>query len=249
MNEPGKRIVIYGATSTIAEETARLFAAEGASLFLIARNSEKLKALQSDYLVRGAKQVEYLLADLSDVLQHREILEKAIALLGEIDLILIAYGTLSDQERGQKDVDYALGEFNTNCTSILSILTHAANYFEARRSGTIAVISSVAGDRGRQSNYLYGSAKGALDIFLQGLRNRMFRHGVRVLTIKPGFVDTAMTAALKKNFLFVKAPVVASGIKRAVERGKDVVYLPWFWWFIMFIIRIIPETLFKRLRL
>ena len=140
-------------------------------------------------------------------------------------------------------------ELETNFVSVVSLLTYMANYFSAKKSGTIAVISSVAGDRGRQSNYVYGAAKGALTLVLQGLRNRLFSDGVQVLTIKPGFVDTPMTADIKKNFLFVKPKLVAEQIVIAVKKKKDVVYVPWFWRYIMLIIKIIPEFIFKRLSL
>ena len=124
-----------------------------------------------------------------------------------------------------------------------------ANRFEQSRGGCIAVISSVAGDRGRQSNYVYGSAKGGLDRFLQGLRNRLYRAGVAVVTIKPGFVDTPMTAALPKNALYASPRQVARGVYRAIEARRSVVYLPWFWRPIMLLIKLLPESVFKRLRL
>jgi decaprenylphospho-beta-D-erythro-pentofuranosid-2-ulose 2-reductase len=131
----------------------------------------------------------------------------------------------------------------------MSVLTHLANRFERQGFGTIAVISSVAGDRGRQSNYVYGAAKGAVSIFMQGLRNRLHPRGVQVLTIKPGFVDTPMTAAFPKGILWARPQQVARGICEAIEKKRDVVYLPWFWSPIMGVIRGLPEALFKRLRL
>ena len=143
----------------------------------------------------------------------------------------------------------ATKEFDTNFISVVSLLTQLANHFSAKKSGTIAVISSVAGDRGRQSNYIYGAAKGALSVLLQGLRNRLYSDNVHVLTIKPGFVDTPMTSEIKKNFLFVKPEYVAAAIKSAVEKKKDVIYVPWFWRYIMLIIKLIPEFIFKRLSL
>jgi len=129
------------------------------------------------------------------------------------------------------------------------LLTLLANRFEAQRHGTLAVIGSVAGDRGRQSNYVYGTAKGALAIFLQGLRNRLHPAGVRVLTVKPGFVDTPMTASFKKGPLWAAPEAVAAAIVAAVERGRDVIYTPWFWWGIMTLIKLVPERVFKKLKL
>jgi short-subunit dehydrogenase len=132
---------------------------------------------------------------------------------------------------------------------VIALATVLANRFEAQRSGSIAVISSVAGDRGRQSNYVYGAAKGAVTLLLQGLRNRLSKSGVQVLTIKPGFVDTPMTAEFKKGALWAKPDDIAHGIVSAIDRRRDVVYLPGFWRLIMLIIRHIPEPIFKRMSL
>jgi len=140
-------------------------------------------------------------------------------------------------------------ELQTNFTTVVSLLTLLANLFERQGRGSIAVISSVAGDRGRQSNYVYGAAKGALTIYLQGLRNRLAKANVHVLTIKPGFVDTPMTRDFKKGLLWVGPDVIARGIVKAIDKRKDVAYLPFFWRYIMFIIKIIPERIFKRLSL
>ena len=244
-----KRILILGATSAIAEQTARLYADRGAQLMLVARDKNKLQRLADDLNIRGAEQVQWQAHDLNDTAGHESLVNDSVKQLGGLDLVLIAYGTLGEQAAGEQDYHSALAELQTNCLSVLSLLTLLANYFEARQSGTIAVISSVAGDRGRQSNYIYGTAKGALTIFLQGLRNRLHKTGVQVLTIKPGFVDTPMTREFKKGLLWVKPQVIADGIVRAVDRRKDVVYLPFFWRYIMLIIKLIPEFIFKRLSL
>jgi short-subunit dehydrogenase len=142
-----------------------------------------------------------------------------------------------------------LDEFTTNAISYMALMTRLANVFEAQKWGCLAVISSVAGDRGRGSNYVYGAAKGAVSLFAQGLRNRLSKSGVVVVTIKPGFVDTPMTAHLKKNPLFAKPAPVGRRIYTAMLRGESVVYVPWFWWWIMLIIRNIPEAIFKKLSL
>ncbi|HFE63941.1 short-chain dehydrogenase [candidate division KSB1 bacterium 4484_188] len=245
-----KNLLIIGATSTIAGETARLFAAENASFFLAGLSEEKLKAMADDLKVRGANKVTTFQLDVNDFERHSEMLEKAQKTLGEIDAVLIAHGTLPDQKKCEQDAKYAVREFRTNGLSVIALLTPVAAYFEGRGKGCIAVISSVAGDRGRQSNYLYGSAKGAVSIYLQGLRNRLAKTGVQVLTIKPGFVDTAMTAHLPKNFLFAKPQAVAKSIHKAMKGGKaDVIYVPFFWRFIMLAIKVIPERLFKQLKL
>ncbi len=165
------------------------------------------------------------------------------------DTVLIAHGTLSDQKACEASVELTLREIDTNALSVVALLTRIANRLEQRRAGTIAVISSVAGDRGRGSNYVYGSAKALVTAFLSGLRQRLGKSGVGVVTIKPGFVDTPMTAAFAKGPLWASPEKVAKGIVRALDRRSDTVYLPGFWWTIMFIIRAIPERLFWRLSL
>jgi decaprenylphospho-beta-D-erythro-pentofuranosid-2-ulose 2-reductase len=244
-----RRILIVGATSAIAEACTRLFAQAGDQLFLAARDGAKLRILGDDLGVRGAGQVELFELDVLDYAQHSVLLEQAFARLGGLDLLLIAHGTLPDQGACQASFDTARREFEVNALSVLSLLTLAANRFEQQRSGTIAVISSVAGERGRQSNYLYGAAKGAVSLFLQGLRNRLSKSGVRVVTILPGFVDTPMTANFPKGPLWAQPDAVARDIVRAIEGGRDVLYTPWFWRWIMLIIRTIPERIFKRLSL
>ena len=166
-----------------------------------------------------------------------------------MDLALIAHGSLPDQARCSVSVDDTLEALRINGTSVISLLTCLTPVFEAQRSGTIAVISSVAGDRGRQSNYAYGAAKGMVSVFMQGLRNRLTPHGVHVLTIKPGLVDTPMTASFKKGFLWATPDRVGADIVRAIDRRKDVLYTPWFWRLVMLAICAVPETLFKRLKL
>jgi decaprenylphospho-beta-D-erythro-pentofuranosid-2-ulose 2-reductase len=241
------KTLIIGATSAIAHETAKCFAKDGAELFLVARSSEKLAAVQDDLNVRGAKRAESYVLDVSQLDQHEAMIQSAIETLGELDMVLIAHGTLGDQRLSQQNVTKTLEEFTTNCTSVISLLTLLANYFEPRKKGCIAVISSVAGDRGRQSNYVYGAAKGAVSVFLQGLRGRLAKSGVAVVTVKPGFVDTPMTASLRKGLLFASPRKVGAGIYHAMLKGKEVVYLPWFWRPIMFIVKSIPESVFKKL--
>jgi short-subunit dehydrogenase len=190
-----------------------------------------------------------LTADLNDFDLHEAIIAKAVESMGGLDIVLIAHGTLSDQKACEADRRLAELEFRTNCLSVISLLAPIADLFERQGGGCIAVISSVAGDRGRGSNYVYGAAKGAVSLFLQGLRNRLHPKGVHVLTIKPGYVDTPMTAHLENNALFARPEDIARGIHRAIARKKDVVYLPSFWRFVMAIVRHIPEPFFKRLRL
>lgn len=245
----GPTVLVLGATSAIASATARHYAAQGAHLFLVGRAPEKLAALRDDLLVRGAGKVETYAMDLADIEQHPAMLEAATAALGRIDAALITYGTLGDQQASERSVETTLREWHTNATSTIALLTLLGNAFEQQRSGTIAVVSSVAGDRGRRSNYVYGAAKGALSLFLQGLRARLSKAGVRVVTIKPGMVDTPMTAHLRKNFLFASPERVGLDIYMAMQKGRDVVYTPWYWAIIMFVLRAIPERIFKRLPL
>lgn len=244
-----RHILIVGATSAIAEATARRFAQDGDRLYLVARNPERLVAVASDLKTRGATQVETMVLDANDTTKHADLITQAETTMGGLDTILIAHGTLSDQKACESSFDETLKELQTNCLSVISLLTHVANRFEARSHGTIAVISSVAGDRGRQSNYVYGTAKGAVSIFLQGLRNRLSRSGVTVITIKPGFVDTPMTVSFRKSKLWASPEKVSEGIYRAIKRKSDVVYLPWFWKLVMLAIRMIPELTFKKLKL
>ena len=242
-----RRVLIVGATSAIAQEAAKEFAADGDKLFLVARNADKLQVVANDLSVRGAAQMETAVLDVNDTDRHAEVLARAADSLGGLDVALIAHGTLSDQPACEKDVELTLREMQTNFLSVVSLLTLLANRFEAQRHGTIAVISSVAGDRGRKSNYVYGAAKAGVTAFLSGLRGRLDAAGVRVITIKPGMVDTPMTAHLEKGALFASAEAVGKGVYRAIVSGQEVVYLPWFWWVIMTVLRHVPESIFKKL--
>ena len=244
-----KRILIIGATSAIAGATARILAQRGDRLYLLARNQERLSSLAADLKIRGAASVGYSQLDINDFDVHEDTINTAFAALGKIDVALIAHGTLPDQRICEVDFNTALAELNTNAISTVSLLTHLAKKLERQKSGTIAVITSVAGERGRQSNYVYGAAKGMVSVFLQGLRNRLHSSGVSVLDIKPGFVDTPMTARFKKGVLWAKPETIAVGIIKALDRKKSVTYLPWFWKYIMLIIKSIPESIFKRLDL
>jgi decaprenylphospho-beta-D-erythro-pentofuranosid-2-ulose 2-reductase len=244
-----QRILIVGATSAIALAAARLFAQRGDTLHLLARSEERLEALAADLRLRGARAVSHAVFDANVLAQHGALVEQAAQAMGGIDAALIAHGTLGDQRACEADFALALKEIHTNAISVMSLLTVLANRMEGQRHGTLAVIGSVAGDRGRQSNYVYGAAKGMLDIFLQGLRNRLYKAGVRVVTIKPGFVDTPMTVAFAKGALWATPEGVAARIVKAMDRGWPVVYTPSFWRLIMTLIRAIPESLFRKLSL
>jgi decaprenylphospho-beta-D-erythro-pentofuranosid-2-ulose 2-reductase len=240
-------LLIVGATSAIAQATARRFAAEGARFFLVGRDADKLAAVADDLRVRGAAETETYVLDLNDVEKHAAMIEAATAALGTLDAALIAHGTLGDQKANETLVVETLRDWSTNATSVIALLTLLANTFERQRHGTIAVISSAAGERGRRSNYIYGAAKAALSVFLEGLRSRMHAAGVAVVTIKPGLVDTPMTATIPKNFLFASPERVGRDIHRAMTRGTAVVYTPWFWRYVILLIRLIPEPIFRKL--
>jgi decaprenylphospho-beta-D-erythro-pentofuranosid-2-ulose 2-reductase len=243
------RVLVVGGTSAIGYEVARSFAESGARLYLTGRNGEKLAAVRDDLRVRGAPQVGTVLLDVTDVGRHEAVVQRVVAELSGLDYVLIAHGTLPDQRECERSVAASLEALEVNATSTIALLTLLANYFEVERRGCIAVITSVAGDRGRQSNYVYGTAKGALNVFLQGLRNRLQRAGVAVVTVKPGFVDTPMTAGIPKGPLFADPHRVGRSIYRAMVGRRDVVYLPWFWRPVMRIVKSIPEPVFKRMRL
>lgn len=240
-----QRILVLGATSAIAMAVSRKLVTPATHFFLVARSKDKLTVVAQDLLVRGAAQVNMLVADLDDTEAHAQLLTMAAARLGSIDMALLAHGVLGEQQAAERDYAVAERVLLTNFLSPVSLLTWLANYCEARRGGVLAVISSVAGDRGRKSNYVYGASKAGLNTFLAGLRNRCDRHGVQVLTIKPGFVATPMTAHIPRNKLFATPERVATDILHAIRARKDVVYVPWFWRPIMTLIRAVPERVFK----
>jgi short-subunit dehydrogenase len=244
-----RRILIMGATSAIAEATAREFARDADAFMLVGRAADRLQAIAADLKVRGAAIAEIRVLDARDTAAYATFIDDAARTLGGLDAALIAHGTLSSQRACEASADLMLQEFQTNALSVMALCTALANHFEAQRHGVIAVISSVAGDRGRQSNYVYGAAKAAVTAFLSGLRQRLHSKGVYVVTIKPGFVDTPMTAEFKKGLLWASPTVVAKAIKRAMIRGTPVIYTPWFWRPIMAIVTAIPEFVFRRLRL
>jgi decaprenylphospho-beta-D-erythro-pentofuranosid-2-ulose 2-reductase len=242
-----QRILIVGAYSAIAEATARRYAARGAALYLVGRDLARLQIVADDLRIRGAAQAHVHVLDVNNTADHVPMLDAAIAALGSIDLAILAHGTLPRQEECEISVEAALREFSTNGTSTIALSLALAQ--RLRPGSTLAVVSSVAGDRGRASNYLYGSAKSAVTAFLSGLGQRLSAEGINVLTIKPGFVDTPMTRDFKKGALWATPDQVAGGIVRAIDKRKPVAYLPWFWLFIMTIIKSIPESVFRKIKL
>jgi decaprenylphospho-beta-D-erythro-pentofuranosid-2-ulose 2-reductase len=244
-----KRILVLGATSGIAEACCRLWAERGDSLFLVARNAERLAAVEADMRTRGASYVGSAVANLDDTAAHPDLLAHAINSLAGLDIAFVALGVLGDQVRAERSFPQAAEVLHTNFVAPVSLLTWLANYCAQRHAGTLAVLSSVAGDRGRKSNYVYGSSKAGLSAFLGGLRNRIDREGVRVITIKPGPVKTAMTAGMKGSEEFADVEAVAATMVKGIDVGRDVVYVPGIWRIVMAVIRAVPERIFKKLNL
>jgi decaprenylphospho-beta-D-erythro-pentofuranosid-2-ulose 2-reductase len=248
-NPHPKRILVLGATSGIAEACCRLWADRGDSLYLVARNADKLTAVAADMRTRGAAYVDTAVANLDDTASHPELLAHAINSLAGLDIAFLALGVLGDQPIAERSFADANQILHTNFTAPVSLLTWLANYTAQRHAGTLAVLSSVAGERGRKSNYIYGSSKAGLTAFTDGLRNRIDREGVRVMTIKPGPVKTSMTEGMKGSGKFADVDTVAATLVKAIDAGTDVVYVPGIWAVIMAVIRLIPERVFKKLNL
>jgi len=249
-DKPMRKIVILGATSGIALEVERQLARRGCELLLVARSPQRLAALQADLIARGATRVTICAADLASIQQHVAIFDFVNRSFPDFDTVLLTYGAMHDQRQSETSIDVLLDGLHTNYVSAAALLTLFAADLERRRTGCIAAITSVAGDRGRRSNYVYGSAKGALSLFLQGLRSRLHPAGVKVITIKPGPVQTPMTDHLPNAGRFADPALVARDIVRALERrSPDVVYTPRVWRYVMTVVEHIPEGLFKRLAL
>ena len=246
MKEP---ILILGATSAIARHVAAAFARRGHALFLAGRDASEIQRLVRDMRVRFGIEAAGGGFDAEDYQGHSEFLRQVLEQMGELHGVVVAFGYLGEQERAAHDFAECERIIARNFTGAVSIVNHCADYLEQRRAGFIIGISSVAGDLGRQSNYLYGSAKAGFSVYLQGLRNRLFFAGIRVLTVKPGFVDTPMTFGLPRLFLVASPEDVAEGIVRALRRGNEVVYLPWFWRWVMLVLKLIPDRIRKRLKL
>jgi decaprenylphospho-beta-D-erythro-pentofuranosid-2-ulose 2-reductase len=244
-----KNVVIVGATSAMAEAVAKRYAMEGANLYLLARNMVKLEAIKEDLMVRGAAEIHTSSFDAADCEFHEASIEVIFSTFTKVDVFLIAHGSLPNQEKCQGDVNLTIQEINTNGISAISLLTHVANKMESQKSGNITVITSVAGDRGRQSNYVYGAAKGMVSIFLQGLAQRLYKSGVHVLDIKPGFVDTPMTAEFDKGPLWEKPEKVADIIFNRINKKSTFSYTPGFWLIIMSIIKSVPKFVFNKVSL
>jgi short-subunit dehydrogenase len=249
MTADRRMIWILGATSAIAHAYARRRAERGASLLLIGRNEAHLRANAGDLVARGATAASTRICDLARPLDHDAIVAELIASNGGPDEVLIAYGTLEQPGRALHDTNYARELINTNFTTAALWLLAIIARRDQNRPLSLVVIGSVAGDRGRARNFVYGAAKSGLDRFVEGLQQTYAGTTLRLVRVKPGFVDTPMTADFAKGGLWATPERVAADIERAVDRGRAVVYTPWFWWPIMMIIRHLPRFLFNRLKI
>ena len=247
-----ERILLVGASSAIAQELARKLCQRGCHLVLAGRDADELESIATDLRIRYQSTVHIEPFDALQFTEHANFVERCVSLFEQpLDGVVICYGTMHDQQQAQTDWNLTDQMIQTNFTSVVSLMNLLAEYFVQQKAGYLAAISSVAGDRGRQSNYLYGSTKAALSAYLQGLRNRLYTKGVHVLTIKPGMVDTSMTDGLVNpdSFLVSSPQQVARDIDRALQSQKNILYTPRKWWWVMCVIRWLPEQVFKRLKL
>lgn len=243
-----QKVLTVGASSEIAKHILRRLAVSGSCLCLAARDAGRLSALADDLRARGAAAVETIQLDLTNADALEGVVAEASSALGGLDSVIVAAGLLPDQEQVEQDARLLRMTMEVNAVGAMALLNEAAALLERQGRGRLVAMGSVAGDRGRASNAAYGAAKGALEIYLSGLRQRLHKRGVQVLLVKPGFVDTPMTEAFAKGPLWAKPERVAADIVRAMETGRSVIYTPWYWRLIMLIVRYIPEPIFVRLR-
>ncbi|HHO52564.1 MAG TPA: SDR family NAD(P)-dependent oxidoreductase [Deltaproteobacteria bacterium] len=237
-------VLVIGATSAIAGAVLGRLAARGDRLYLVARDEERLAALVESL---GPAVVGAEARDLVRLDEPGELVARAVAALGQLDVAWICHGWLPDQRTTEQDPAVAAEALQVNLLSVIALLLPLANHMEAQAHGTLAVITSVAGMRGRPRNYTYGAAKAGLSTYLRGLRSRLWPVGVRVVDLRPGPVITPMTEGHPRNLLFTTPEAIAPAIVAALDRGPPVVFLPWFWGPLMAIITRLPEPVFQRL--
>jgi short-subunit dehydrogenase len=243
-----RRVLILGATSGIAQAVARVYAAGGARLALVARSREHLASVAADLVVRGGEVVLQQSADLCELDRHRALVAEAEGALDGLDVVLVAHGMLPDQKICEVDRQRAVASWDVNFVSAASLMEAVAERLVAAGRGTLGVLSSVAGERGRADNYVYGAAKAALTAYASGLGHRLRGTGVTVVTLKPGPVDTPMIAGRGVPArLVIDVDTAGRRIHRALERGERVVYVPGRWRWIMAVLRALPIRLFERL--
>jgi decaprenylphospho-beta-D-erythro-pentofuranosid-2-ulose 2-reductase len=250
MSTPGGQIIV-GATSEITRALALELARAGGRFVVAGRDAEELAVVAEDLRIRTEATVSVIPLDVTAYETHAGFLEACLATLGTIEGVVIGQGYMADQQLAASDWSAAQQMIEVNYASAVSLANLFADHLAKQGHGYICGISSVAGDRGRQSNYLYGSTKAAFSAYLAGLRNRHYRRGVAVITVKPGFVDTSMTWGRPNSLspLVATPERVAKDIARAIRRRKNTVYTPWFWSPVMLVIRLLPESIFKRLSL
>ena len=240
-------ILIVGAKSDIAKALARKYAENGYHLYLAGRRIEELEDFKKDLEIRYNINVRLKEIDILNFSSHEDFYK---SLSPKPEGVITAVGYLPDQKKAEKDIEETIKTINTNYTGLVTLLNVVANDFEKRKRGFIVGISSVAGDRGRAKNYIYGSAKAGFSAYLSGLRNRLSKSNVQVLTVKPGFVYTKMTEGMNLPEKLTATPEkVAEDIFKAQQKGKDILYTTWKWKYVMLIIKLIPEKIFKRLNI
>lgn len=247
-----EHVIVLGALSAIGEETARIHAESGARLVLAGRNEERLQALAADLKTRGASDCAIVATDLAEVTDKASAFADMVRQLdGKVDVVYVFYGILGDQKRAEQDAAYAEASLKTNFLSAAEWCGAAANTLEKADHGALVVVSSVAGDRGRQSNYVYGAGKAGLTTLVEGIAHRLAPSKARAVVVKLGFVDTPMTAHIdKKGPLWASPEAVAAKLVAVARKpSRPIIYVPWFWQLIMLIVRNVPAPLFHRTRL
>ena len=242
-------ILVIGATSAIARSVSRLYAVKNAKLFLLARDEERLRESAADLELRGASSVKALNYNAENTDKHSAIVEAAVEYLGSIDIALICHGNLPNQEECQADYEKAENAIRVNGLSVISLCTEIVNRLRKQKKGTLAVITSVAGERGRQPNFVYGAAKSMVSTYLQGLRGSLVTDNVHIVDVRPGLVDSPMTAHLKKGPLWSSPESIASSIIKGIGKKRHVIYAPSYWRLIMLLVCVIPENIFKRIKI
>lgn len=244
-----KNIIIIGATSAISQSVVKRVAKPDSNVLLVGRSYEKLNLISNDLKVRGVENTSQHQMDFVNFNEHQGLVKLLNNNFSKIDLVFVSYGIMYPQETCENDASKTIEQLTSNYTSVVSLITSIFPILQKNRMGTIAVVTSVAGDRGRKSNFIYGSAKAGLSVFLEGLRYKLHADGVNVLTIKPGFVDTPMTSELKKGLLWSSPDKVAKYIVKGISKRKSVIYVPSFWFMIMWIIKLIPNFIFRKLNI
>lgn len=245
MEKKKNTVLILGATSTVASDIARIYAREGKKLYLIGRSPQKLEKLTEELKdnVIGTK-----ILDFQKTKSLENEIQDSLKKIDRIDIAIIAHGDLGDQLKSEKKFEHALKIFEINCLSTIALIIPLANHLEKQNHGKLVTIGSVAGERGRPRNYTYGAAKGSVRLYLQGLRSRLWKTNVSIHYIKMGPVDTPMTIDHKKNFSFTTSPKAAQGIVNAIKKGKPEAFVPKYWCLVMFMVKVMPEYIFQRLK-